>query len=134
MAKDNPLIEYRLYKEWQAFHVANPQIYWLVCKFADEVINAGHKKYAIDSIWGRMRWHLDIETRTAHNFKFPNNHRAYYARLWLDEHPDYPKFFRTCALRSQGEGGHRDRFGVHDNDERHKDYYGLFGWLDRGPI
>jgi hypothetical protein len=47
-------------------------------------------------------------------FKLPNNHRAYYARKWLDVHPEHPGFFHTACLRS--EGGPRDRYGRAEPD------------------
>jgi uncharacterized protein HemY len=105
----------KLYNEWKLYHKQNPHVYQLVCKYADEVINRGYKEYAIATIWERLRWHLTIEVRTAYDFKLPNNHRAYYARLWLKDHPEYPKFFRTCCLRSEDDGP-RDRWGRHQPD------------------
>jgi hypothetical protein len=103
-----------LYQEWRAFHEANPHVYELICRFAKEAISIGRKEYAIGTIWERMRWHMNIERGDA-EFKLPNNHRAYYARLWLDEHPNYPDFFHTCCLRS--EGGTRDRYGRTIDDQ-----------------
>lgn len=108
----------RLYEAWLAFHAANPQVYWHICRAAQEAIDAGFKKYSIEIIWCVMRHHINITTRGAHNFKFPNNHRACYSRLWLEEHPAYSDFFRTCALRSLGEGGYRDEHGIHEDDDR----------------
>jgi len=105
-----------LYEEWRAYHEMNPQVYELICKYAQEVLDRGWKEYAIATIWERLRWHLTIEVRSAHDFKLPNNHRAYYARHWLEQHPTFPDFFRTCALRSEGEGGDRDRWGRHEDD------------------
>jgi hypothetical protein len=49
-------------------------------------------------------------------FKYPNNARAYYARLWLEEHQQYPIFFQLCSLRSQGKGGPRDEYGRSRDD------------------
>ena len=47
-------------------------------------------------IWARVRWHLDIDTA---DFKLPpNKHRTYYARYWLEQHPEHPKLFRVRSL------------------------------------
>ena len=90
-----------LYEEWKAYHKANPEVYDLICRFAAEAINRGHREYAIATIWERIRWHIDIELNVGgEEFKLPNNHRAYYARYWLEQHPQYPDFFRTATLRS----------------------------------
>jgi hypothetical protein len=97
-----------LYQEWRAYHEEHPQVYQLVCRFAQEALDRGFHEYAIATIWERIRWHVTVEIRKE-EFKLPNNHRAYYARLWLDDHPEHSDFFRTACLRS--EGGSRDRFG-----------------------
>jgi hypothetical protein len=92
--------EGQLQKEWRLYHEANPRIYQLICKFANQAIARGFREYAIATIWERLRWHLQIEIRSDEEFKLPNNHRAYYSRLWLKDHPQYPNFFHTAALRS----------------------------------
>lgn len=84
--------------EWATYHVAHPRVYELICKFASVAIAKGRKRYAIATIWELIRWHVDFELDEP-EFKLPNNHRAYYARLWMQEHPDYPGFFTTATLR-----------------------------------
>jgi hypothetical protein len=82
------------------YHRENPHIYRYVDQYAHEAIHAGYHKFAIATIWERIRWEIRIKARDE-NFKLPNNHRAYYARLWLKNNPAYPKFFETCTLRSE---------------------------------
>lgn len=103
----------RLYDEWLAFHEINPEIYRLVCRYADEVLARGYKEYAIATIWERIRWHMSIEMRS--EFKLPNNHRAYYARFWADNHPQHAGFFKLCTLRSENEDLPFDRWGRGDD-------------------
>jgi hypothetical protein len=98
-----------LAEEWIDYHLANPHVYELICQYANDVLRAGHTKYAIAPIYERLRWHLLFETRTATDFKLPNAHRAYYARLWLSDHPEHPKFFKISTLRSERKP--RDRYG-----------------------
>jgi len=104
----------QLEREALDFHRENPRVYVLVCRFAQEAIDRGATKYAIATIWERLRWEVQIVTGDM-DFKLPNNHRAYYARLWLKNHPQYPDFFRTCTLRSVT-GGPRDRYGRDEDD------------------
>ena len=108
----------QLYNEWLAFHEANPQVYQEICRLAQQMIKRGRTRYAIGTIWEVMRWFRDIKPGNIEEFKLPNNHRAYYARLWLDDHPQNSGFFRLCRLRS--EGGSRDRYGraVDDNPDQ----------------
>ena len=34
-----------------------------------------------------------MEIRSHDEFKINNNHTAYYARKWLKQHPEHPKFY-----------------------------------------
>ena len=99
---------HQLYNEWRVYHENNPRIYQLICAYAEAAIRRGHNKYAIATIWERIRWEITVDTNDI-DFKMPNNHRAYYARLWLKDHPQHPGFFRLAELRS--ERGLIDRFG-----------------------
>lgn len=85
--------------EFNAYHARNPHIYGYVDYFARQAISRGYDKFAIATIWERIRWEIAIEVRDT-NFKLPNNHRAYYARLWMANNPEHPHFFRIAALRS----------------------------------
>jgi hypothetical protein len=96
----------QLYAEFKIYHAANPRVYKLVKRFAAEALAAGYLRFGIAAIWERVRWEVAITNRShiaGEDFKMPNNHRAYYARLWLDDHPEYNgkrPFFKTCELRS----------------------------------
>jgi len=46
-------------------------------------------------VFERIRWHTDVETRGDTPFKLSNNHRAYYARFFMHNHPEYQGFFKT---------------------------------------
>ena len=98
-----------LRNEWYVYHQKNPIVYKLICRFANEAIQAGHAKYGIATIWERIRWEITVNTNDI-DFKMPNNHRAYYARLWLKDHPQWPDFFETAELRSE-RPVQVDRFG-----------------------
>lgn len=81
---------------WE-FHEKNPQIYRMICRFSNEAITKGRKRLSINMLFERIRWYTQIET-TDEDYKLNNNHRAFYARLWLRDHPGWPDFF---ALRRQ---------------------------------
>lgn len=84
-------------KAARAFSTAHPEVYDLFCKFADEAIASGVKHFSAYAIWERLRWETQIVRRVKH-YKLNNNHRPYYARKWLAEHPTYPHFFELRAL------------------------------------
>jgi hypothetical protein len=108
----------QLHNEFLAYHEANPRVYRLVDRFAQEAISRGYYQYAIATIWERIRWEVTIVNRSnidGADFKMPNNHRAHYARMWLANNPRFNKddpFFRTAELRSQrGDDFEGDRYG-----------------------
>src|SRR3954463_15798477 len=108
----------QLEAEFLIYHAAHPFVYILVCRFAQEAIDKGYTRYGMGAIWERVRWEVLIHTRSnieAEDFKMPNNHRAYYARLWLKDHPEHAgekPFFRIAELRSlRGTEFAGDRYG-----------------------
>lgn len=76
------------------FHAENPYVYELICRFVDEAIGKGRRKLSMKLLFERIRWYVSIET-SGPDFKLNNNFTAYYARLWLHEHPERPGFFET---------------------------------------
>ena len=90
-----------LRNEAYVFHQQNPIIFDLVEKYAAQAMRAGHQHYGIATIWERIRWEMTVVRPQGTAFKMPNNHRAYYARMWLQKYPQYPDFFRIAELRSE---------------------------------
>jgi hypothetical protein len=86
----------RLYYGWLEFHGANPQIYELYCEYVDKVIACGFKKFSSTTIWGAMKCDLDSaqEAGTERILALPEKYCAYYARYWMEQHPEHPKFFK----------------------------------------
>jgi hypothetical protein len=99
------------YNEWVAFHNKNPRVYQLICKYAQEAIDADHKNYGIGAIFEVMRWDYTVRTDDPGlNFKFPHNHRAFYSRMWRKNHPEYAGLFRLAVQRS-GRKTKTDEYG-----------------------
>ncbi len=82
------------------FHARNPKVYELFQLFATQAILAGRKVLSAGLIFERIRWETMVIT-TDPDFKLNNNHRAYYARLWMDDHPDADGTFRTRQVRGR---------------------------------
>ena len=79
---------------FKRFHRENPHVYRLIERFAHEAYNAGRTNFSISMVVERIRWETAIVTRSDDGFKIPNDHRAYYARLYMAKH-DRIGFFRT---------------------------------------
>ena len=88
----------RLWEEFRLFHEVNPHVYPLINRFTYEALAAGFTHYGIGAIFERIRWYINIETKSPELFKMPNNHRAYYARVWMKKHPKEKGFFRLRRL------------------------------------
>lgn len=82
-----------LLKKMWAFHQENPHVYELFKRFTLEAIKSGRAHYSVNAIFERIRWYTDIETKND-PFKINNNHRPYYARMFMDQHPEHEGFFR----------------------------------------
>lgn len=84
----------KLEQGFSDFHTENPQVYELFKRFTFEVIRRGHQHYSADAVIHRIRWETGIKT-TGDERKINNNHVARYARMFMEEHPEYRGFFRT---------------------------------------
>lgn len=82
-------------QEFLEFDRANPRIRELFERFTFQVIATGRSRYSADAIWQRLRWHVDIETKSPDGFKLNNNYRTYYGRRFMNDHPEHDGFFET---------------------------------------
>jgi len=89
-------------RDFLEFHNDNPAIYE---KFAELCFflytQIGIRKTGVALVWERMRWDFVLETRSTDGFKLNNNHKAYYARMFMDSHPMFKGFFNIRV--TQGE-------------------------------
>ncbi len=79
--------------EFNKFHRHNPHIYALFQKEVFRAIRSGKKKLSARSIIEFIRWYIFIETEDDTDYKINNNHIPYYARLFMQEHPEYGEMF-----------------------------------------
>lgn len=81
----------RLWQEFMDFHTNNPCIYERYKEEIVKAINDGREMYSISIITEHHRWDK--------KYKMSNNHRAYYARLFIEDHPEYKSFFRLRPIK-----------------------------------
>ena len=81
------------------FHKDNPHIYALLVRFSLMAKNSGFHNYGMKAIFERVRWHINVETKSRDGFKLSNDYTSRYARL-LDQHPNLKGFFNMRSLRS----------------------------------
>ena len=87
----------------ERFHRDNPRVYEMFKRFAFEVIQAGYSHYSADAIFHRIRWHVNIETRSADDFKLNDHFTAPYSRMFMEDHPAHEGFFRTRRSQTDKE-------------------------------
>ena len=97
-------VDTRLQRRFVEFHLANPEVYTLLVHFAREAKAVGFQKYGMKSLFERVRWHMDVETRRAglrhgdEGYKLNNNLTPYYSRFIMENEKDLDGFFykRRC--------------------------------------
>ena len=89
----------QILERFRAFHRANPHVWRL---FQDYTRNARRVlcHYSADAILHRVRWNLEVETRSGDGLKINNDFAAYYARMYLATHPDAEGFFELRKRKS----------------------------------
>ncbi len=86
-----------LERKFWAYHNQNPHVFELFERFAKEAARL-HGHYGAKAIFERVRWHMDVETVDAEEFKLNNNYTSRYARLFMLKNPGFDGFFRTREL------------------------------------
>lgn len=79
------------HSRFNVFHDENPEVYALFCRFTMEAIRSGQKVGA-KAIIERIRWESVVVTKGS-QFKINNSWTAYYARLFIADHPHHARFF-----------------------------------------
>jgi hypothetical protein len=63
-------------------------------------IERGHRRYSAKLIFELIRMEEKLKVKSD-KFKLAYAHRAYYARLWLKEHPSHPRFFKLHTVKGE---------------------------------
>ena len=95
----------QLLNAFAGFHHHNPGVWLLFQRFALDVISSGLTNYSSNAIFERIRWHIEIETKSD-EVKLNNNFRAYYARMFHLAYPQSEGFFRNRRLISGDVAAH----------------------------
>jgi hypothetical protein len=89
-------------QRWLEWHRQNPHVYRLFKEFTFAAIRRGHKRLSAWLVVNRIRWETSVETLGG-DFKISNNFIAYYARLFMEEYPEFKGFFMTKPLKGERE-------------------------------
>lgn len=87
-------------ESFDTFHKNNPIVYRKFLEFTRMAINAGHKKYSVKQVLGRVRWHFKFEVKGEVEYKINDAYTSRYARLFAEDYPEWADFFNYRRLRS----------------------------------
>jgi hypothetical protein len=92
----------QLREQFLQFDREHPEVYQYVVKFTFDRINRGFKQYSVYAVIEQVRWHLArVGGDGLNEFKINNNFRPFYARKFMNEHPEFEGFFETRAQTSR---------------------------------
>lgn len=91
----SPKRKEKIGRQFREFCAANPEVYELFKQFTFQAIQRGRARYSADAVFHRIRWHVDIETRSADDFKLNDHYTACYARKFMRDFPEHDGFFET---------------------------------------
>lgn len=85
--------------KFNQYHRDNPQVYELFKRFTFMAIKRGHNRLSAWMIANRIRWETSIETFSVDEYKISNDYIALYARMFMQDHPQYNGFFKTKEMK-----------------------------------
>lgn len=81
-------------RDFAKFDLANPHVYRLFVKYAQDARAAGKGRYSARTIGERLRWQLEVEMKSTDGFRINNNHFPFYARKLVSENPEFDGLFQ----------------------------------------
>jgi hypothetical protein len=94
---DDETIQERFVK----FHRKHPKVYDLFKAFSIQLIKKGHKKLGARMIIERIRWEFATTETDERHFRINNYFIAHYARVFINDYPEYADFFETRKIKKQ---------------------------------
>jgi hypothetical protein len=89
------------------FNDENPHIFKAFEEQAMRAINKGREKISAKLIINWIRWHEFLES-TDKNFKINDAYQSYYARHFIEKHPEHKDVFEFRKLRNEEGGRYMD--------------------------
>jgi hypothetical protein len=87
------------------FHKENPHIFKAFEQQALTAINKGRKKISSKLIINWIRWNEFLRS-SDQNFKINDAYQSYYARYFVEKHPEYIDVFEFRKLRNEEDGAY----------------------------
>jgi hypothetical protein len=86
--------------QFDRFHEQNPHVLQEFVKLARRMKHMGFRHYGMHALMQITRWHIQIKTNDPH-FKINNNYSSRYARLIVEQYPEFEGFFQMRSLTAE---------------------------------
>jgi hypothetical protein len=81
-------------QKFEAFHTRNPQVYRELETMSAQLVARGRKRIGLKMLTEVLRWEHQMRTDDPNShFKINNSYTSYYARLLIENHPDWEGLF-----------------------------------------
>lgn len=81
------------------FHAKNPQVYSDLLKLTRQAVEAKRNRIGIKMLFEILRWNHLLST-TGEPYKLSNDFTAHYARMIMQNHPEFGEIFDLRNLRA----------------------------------
>lgn len=90
---------------FRKFHKENPKVYNMFKEQVFRAMRKGRDKFSANAIINWIRWEVALQVKTEDEYKINNNFSSRYARLFVEDNPEYSYMFNFRDLRSGGSKG-----------------------------
>lgn len=84
--------------EFEEFHQKNPHVYRALVRMTRRLRDNGHTRFGIELLFAQLRWQSMIQT-SGDPFKLNDHYTSRYARLIMDNYPEWEGTFALRGLR-----------------------------------
>jgi hypothetical protein len=90
-----------IYEKFLEYHKKNPHIFEELMRLADDLWRKGRKRIGLQLLFEVCRYNSMIRAEDPNSqFKINNNYAAHYARLMLNQRPEWNTFIEIREIRS----------------------------------
>ena len=91
-------------QRFEQFHLDNPWVYSTLAQMIEELRAKGIERWGMKSLWEVLRWRIAIgQVRVVGDadFKLNNDYTSRYARLLIQNSPEFATMFELRELRAE---------------------------------
>lgn len=96
---DHAVVGETIQERFESFHELNAWVYEALETLTQDWLDRGRTRIGIKMLFEILRWQYGRQT-TGSDFKLDNNMTSRYARLLIENHPEWSAVFQTRELKS----------------------------------